>query len=221
MKKVLIAAVASSLATGAVIATTGIAGSSDTKKTSPPPTMEQAMKDMQKKQDEVLGRVAKRLDISTDKLKAAIDKVEKAKLDEAVDSGKLTDAERDAILACKDDPLKCDRSNLPAFGGPGGPGFRHRGPGGPRLHTERGAKRQDFFEDLAKELDIPAAKVKAAFRAERPKFRRGERGFRTDGPRGFHGPGGGPPPPGGPDGPGGPGAPGSFVAPAGPPGDPA
>ena len=66
MKKVLIAAVASALAMAAVVATTGIAGSGDTKKkTSPPPTMSQAFKDMQKQRDDVLARVAKRLDIST------------------------------------------------------------------------------------------------------------------------------------------------------------
>src|SRR5215216_3249131 len=103
MKKVLIAAVASSLVTAAVIAATGIAGSGDSKKkTSPPPTMAQALKDLEKQRDDHLARVAKRLDISTEKLKDAIEKVRKADLDEAVDAGRLTDAERDAILACKD-----------------------------------------------------------------------------------------------------------------------
>jgi energy-converting hydrogenase A subunit M len=212
MKKVLIAAVASSLVTAAVIAATGIAGSGDSKKkTSPPPTMAQALKDLEKQRDDHLARVAKRLDISADKLKDAIEKVRKADLDEAVDAGRLTAAERDAILACKDDPLKCDRSNLPAFGGRG---FH--------LHKrgEGRADRQDFLADLAKELDIDVAKVRAAFRAERPKFRRGgPEGFGPGTRRGFHGPppGGGPPvPPGG-----GPGAPGSFEAPAQAPGDPA
>jgi hypothetical protein len=200
MKKVLIAAVASSLVTGAVIAATGIAGSSDNaKKTSPPPTMAQALKDMQKQRDEHLARVAKRLDISTEKLKDAIEKVGRADLDAAVDAGRLTPAERDAILACQANPLTCDRSNLPAFGG-------------------RGVKGRDFLAALAKELDIDAAKVRAAFRAERPRFHRGgPRGFGLGGRRGFHGP-----PPGGPGGPGGgPGAPGSFEAPAGAPGEPA
>jgi hypothetical protein len=211
MKKVLIAAVASSLVTGAVIAATGIAGSGDTKKkTSPPPTMAQALKDMQKQRDDHLSKVAKRLDISTEKLKDAIDKVRKADLDAAVTAGRLTDAERDAILACQDDPLKCDRSNLPAFGGRG---FHH----GPR--GEGRAKRQDFLANVAKELDIDADKVRAAFQAERPRFRHDGPGrfFGPGGPRrGFHGP-----PPGGPDGDGGPGAPGSFVAPGVAPGEPA
>jgi hypothetical protein len=212
MKKVLIAAVASSLVTGAVIAATGIAGSGDTKKkTSPPPTMAQALKDGQKQRDDHLSRVAKRLGISTDKLKGAIDNVLKANLQEAVDAGRLTDAERDAILACKADPLKCDRSNLPAFGR----GFHRGGPG------ERLGKPQDFLADLAKELDIDAAKVRSAFQAERPKFDRGRfggggPGFGPGGPRGFHGP-----PGGGPPGGGGPGGPGSFQAPGVVPGAPA
>jgi hypothetical protein len=222
MKRILIAAVASSLATAAVIAATGIAGSGDTKKkTSPPPTMSQAFKDMQKQRDDVLSRVAKRLDISTEKLKDALEKVGKAKLDDAVAAGRLTDAQRDAILACKDTPLTCDRSNLPAFGGRGfHPGKRSQGrPTG-----------QDFLADLAKELDIDAAKIRAAFQAERPKFGRGERGgFGPGGPPSFRGGPGGPggpggfhgPPGGGPPGGGGPGAPGSFQAPAGAPGVPA
>jgi hypothetical protein len=224
MKKVLIAAVASALATVGVVAATGVAGSGDTKKkTSPPPTMSQAFKDMQKQRDDVLARVAKRLDISPEKLKGALENVGKAKLNEAVDSGRLTAAERDAILACQDAPLTCDRSNLPAFGGRGfHPGQRGQGR----------AKGQDFLADLAKELDIDAAKIRAAFKAERPKFGRGGRGFGPGGPHGFRGGPGGPggpdgprgfhgPPGGGPPGGGGPGAPGSFQAPAGAPGVPA
>lgn len=229
MKRVLIAAVASSLVTGAVIAATGVAGSGDTKKkTSPPPTMAQALKDMEKQRDDHLGRVAKRLDISADKLKDAIEKVRKDELDAAVKANRLTEAERDAILACQDDPLKCDRSNLPAFGGPGRGFHVHRegGPGGPRgLRRKLDGKRDDFLAALAKELGIDADKVEKAFRAERPKFRgRGMRGHGPGGPPGFGpppgGPGGPPGGPGGPDG-GGPGAPGSFEAPAAAPGEPA
>jgi hypothetical protein len=222
MKRILIAAVASSLATAAVIAATGIAGSGDTKKkTSPPPTMSQAFKDMQKQRDDVLSRVAKRLDISSEKLKDALDKVGKANLDDAVAAGRLTDAQRDAILACKDTPLTCDRSNLPAFGGRG----FHLG-----KRSQGRPTRQDFLADLAKELNIDAAKIRAAFQAERPKFGRGGRGgFGPGGPPSFRGGPGGPggpggfhgPPGGGPPGGGGPGAPGSFVAPAGAPGQPA
>jgi hypothetical protein len=215
MKRVLIAAVASSLVTGAVIAATGVAGSGTTKKTTPPPTMAQALKDMQKQRDDHLANIAKRLNISADKLKTAIDKVRKDELDAAVAAKRLTPEQRDAILACKDAPLTCDRSNLPAFGGPGH--FHRFGPG--MRGAKPNAKRDDFVAALAKELGIDATKVQQAFQAERPKLKRGERGFRRggpDGPRGFG------PPPGGPGGPeGGPGAPGSFVAPAGSPGEPA
>ena len=181
--------------------------------------MSQAFKDMQKQRDDHLARVAKRLDISTEKLQDALDKVIKTNLDEAVDAGRLTAAQRSAILACKDAPLTCDRSNLPAFGRGFHPGMRGRG----------GAKGEDFLADLAKELDIDVAKVRAAFKAERPKFGRGMRGgFGPGGPHGFRGGSGGPggPPgfrggPGGPPGGGGPGMPGSFQAPAGAPGEPA
>ena len=130
--------------------------------------MSQAFKDMQKQRDDHLARVAKRLDISTEKLKDALDKVVKADLDKAVDSGRLTSAQRDAILACQDAPLTCDRSNLPAFGGRGR-GF-HPGPRG-----EGRARGNDFLAALAKELGIDVAKVRAAFKAERPKFGRGGR----------------------------------------------
>jgi hypothetical protein len=231
MKRVLIAAVASSLVTGAVIAATGVAGSGDTKKkTSPPPTMAQALKDMEKQRDDHLARIAKRLDISADKLKNAMQKVDQDKLDAAVKAGRLTDAQRDAILACQDKPLTCDRSDLPALGGPGG-FHRHGpgGPGGPGERGERGAKRNgdrpdDHLAALAKELGIDADKVEKAFRAERPKvMRRGMRTRGPGGPGGFGPPPGPPGPPGGPGGPegGGPGAPGSFSAPAPAPGEPA
>jgi transposase-like protein len=199
MKRILIAAVLSSLATAAVIAATGIA-QNDNSDRKPPPTMKQALADAEKQRDAHLARIAKRLDVSTEKLKDSIDKVRDAQLDEAVDAGRLTDAQRDAIKACKDNPLTCDRSNLPA----------------PRLEIhrarrgadERGMRlrfrgeREDFFEDLAKELGKDADDVEAAFRAERPRFGRRLRG-----------PGG--PPPGGPDGPG-PGGPGFFGGPGSP-----
>jgi hypothetical protein len=201
MRRILIVAVASSLATGAVIAATGIAQSGGGDDNRPPPTMAQALKQHQQQRDARLARIAGRLDISTDKLKGAIEKVRTNELDEAVRSGRLTDAQRDALLACKSDPLKCDRSNLPA------PRFFRREAPPPR--DGQGQRRefrrhfrqhhQQFLNDLAKELGIDASKVRAAFEAERPR-----------GPRGRHGgPMGGPPgpPPGGaaPGGFGGPG----------------
>jgi hypothetical protein len=200
MKRILIAAVLSSLATAAVIAATGIARDDNNSDRKPPPTMKQALADAEKQRDAHLARIAKRLDVSTEKLKDSIDKVRDAQLDEAVDAGRLTDAQRDAIKACKDNPLTCDRSNLPA------PRLEihraRRGPDERGLRLRFRGEREDFFEDLAKELGKDADDVEAAFRAERPRFGRRLRG-----------PGG--PPPGGPDGPG-PGGPGFFGGPGGP-----
>jgi hypothetical protein len=190
MKRILIAAVASSLATGAVIAATGIAQDDNDDKTKPPPTMKQALADAEKQRDAGLARIAKRLDVSTEKLKESLEKVRAAELNAAVDAGRLTDAQRDAIKACKDNPLTCDRSNLPAFRH-GIKRARQRGD----LRREFRNRREDFFEALAKELGKDADDVQRAFLAERPRF--GRRG------RGFHGPGGPPPGPGGPGGPGG------------------
>jgi hypothetical protein len=202
MKRILIAAVASSLATGAVIAATGIAQDDNDDKTKPPPTMKQALADAEKQRDAHLARIAKRLDVSTEKLKDSIEKVRDAELDAAVDAGRLTDAQRDAIKACKDNPLTCDRSNLPAFRHEIKRALRRGDPPRGELRREFGNRRSDFFEALAKELGKDADDVQRAFLAERPRFRRGERGF--------HRPGG--PPPGGPGGPG-PGGPGFFGGP--------
>jgi hypothetical protein len=199
MRRILIAALASSLLTGAVIAATGIAGSTKKAQSGPPPTMAQALKDHQAQRDQHLANVAKRLSVSPADLTAAIDKVRSAQLEQAVKDGKLTAAERDAILACKQAPLTCDRSNLPAFvhhgierGEPKGERRGH--PPAGRPPREMSARRDAFFAALAKELGKNATDVRKAFEAERPAM---------DGPRGPHGPGGPEGP--GPEGPPGPG----------------
>ena len=204
MRRILIAAVASSLLTGAVIAAAGIAQSGDDKST-PPPTMAQALKKHEAKRDQHAAAVAKRLGVSSDDLRKAVEKVRAAELDQAVQDGRLTDAQRDAIEACKDEPLTCDRSNLPA---PRMERLR-RGdrPNFNAMRKEMRTKRNEFFAAVAKELGKDTADVRTAFEAERP-----ERG--PGGPGRHHGPGGpgmiGPGPgPGGPGpGPGGPGGPG-------------
>jgi hypothetical protein len=196
MRRMLIVAVASALATGAVIAAAGIAQSGGDDEDGPPPTMAQALKQRQQQRDARLGRVARRLDISTDKLKDAIEKVRTEELDELVRQGRLTDAQRDALLACKNDPLTCDRSNLPAprF-------FKHRQgqrPDRGQMLRRFRQHRQEFFADLGRELGIDADRVREAFQAERP---RGPRGGPMGGPPG-------PPPGGGP-------RPGAFGPPPG------
>jgi hypothetical protein len=215
MRRILIAAVASSLLTGAVIAATGVAQSGDDEKDKPPPTMAQALKDRESQRDKHLAAVAKRLDVSASDLKSALDKVRSSELDQAVEDGKLTSAQRAAIVACKTAPLTCDRSNLPA------PRFERRKlrmregrPDIRALRREMRAKHNAFFAAVAKELGKDAADVRKAFEAERA-----EMGVR----RGRHGPGG-PGGPGGPHGmvmgapgpgPGGPGGPEGF-GPGGP-----
>ena len=206
MRRVLIAAVASSLLTGAVIGAAAIAqsGGDDDKK--PPPTMAQALKERQTERDKHLAAIAKRLDASAADLEKAVETVRSAELDQAVKDNKLTDAQRDAILACKDEPLTCDRSNLPA------PRLeRHalrKRDGRPNLGTlrrEMQAKRTAFYAAVAKELGKETADVRRAFEAERPdrRERHGPGGRHMRGAMVMPAPG---PGPGGPDGfgPGGP-----------------
>lgn len=199
MRRTLIAALAASLLTAAAIAATGIARSGDDEK-KPPPTMAQALKDREAQRDEHLAAVAKRLDVSAADLESAIEKVRESELDQAVKDGRLTDAQRDAILACKAAPLTCDRSNLPAFGPHGDRRVirraRRPSPSTMRremrsMRREMQSKRNAFFAAVAKELGKDAANVRKAFEAERPDM------GRPSGPGGPHGPGG----PGGPGGP--------------------
>ena len=214
MKRALMAAVLSALATAAVLATIGFGAasksstgkkSSSTAKrsqtaTTPPPTMKEALAAEEKERAARQEKLAKALGVTVDKLQAALDAIKKNNLDQAVKDNKLTADERDAILACDKAPLTCDRSNLPAYGFGGGPGhFGGPGPlglglkGGPG-HLRGGAGDfSSFVKDLAAELGISEDKVIAALKATRPALP--ERGLKRFG----HGPGGpghgwGPPP---------------------------
>jgi len=168
--------------------------------------MAQALKDRQTQRDKHTAAIAGRLNVSAQDLQAAIDKARRAQLDQAVTDGKLTAAQRDAIVACKDSPLTCDRSNLPAFGPRGGEKGLRKAPSRAamrtqmrKMDTQMNARRDAFFAAVAKELNKTAAEVKAAFQAERP----------GGGPERHEL--GGPGRPGGPHGPGGPeGGPGFF-----------
>jgi hypothetical protein len=183
MKRLMVPALAA-LISAAAVASISLAGttspnksaqSAPAKPSGPPPTMAEFLAKAQKAHDAQLARIAKRLDISGDTLGNAIDDVMKDQLDAAVKANRLTDAQRDAILACKDAPLTCDRSNLPAprFGPGFGPGFI--GPGaGPSFNIMIGpgpvGGPRDFFAALAKKLGKDASDVRKAFAAERPKF---------------------------------------------------
>jgi len=218
MRRALVAAVLSALATAAVLATVGFGAankSSTTKKSSakgkssqtttatkPPPTMKEALAAEEKLRAANQEKLAKSLGVSVDKLQSALDAVKKKNLDQAVKDNRLTAEQRDAILACDKAPLTCDRSNLPAYGFHGGPGhFGGPGgpvpvPGGPGLRHFRGgpAGSDTFVKDLAAELGISEDKVTSALKANRPSGPKFE--FHRDGhgPGGGKGPGFGPPP---------------------------
>ena len=221
MKRALMAAILSALATAAVLATVGFGAANKTssgKKSSskahrsqtatptPPPTMKEALADAEKRRAAQQEKLAKALGVTTDKLQSALDAIKKKNLDQAVTDKKLTADERDAILACDKAPLTCDRSNLPAYGFLGGPGVMG-GPGpmmgpppggpGPMLRRFKGGPGpgagDDFVKQLAAELGISEDKVTEALKATRPALP--ERGWRRDGDGpGGHGQGFGPPP---------------------------
>jgi hypothetical protein len=215
MRRSILTALAAALATVGVIAATGIAQNSGSTNT-PPPTQKQAQATEQKQRDDRAAAVAKRLDTTAAELKAAVKKAQQAQLDADVAANRLTAAQRDAILACQDDPLTCDRSNLPAFRHGHGRDDDKNGTAKkdtPPTQAEMDAKRKEmqarqdaFYAAIGKEIGKTGDEVRKAFEAERPA--RGDHGG-PDGPggpggRGGHGHGHGPDG----DGPGGPGGPG-------------
>ena len=222
MKRALVAALAASLMTAAVLSASGIGATTSGKAksrthhayrtgatgatgaTGPPPTMAKVHADMEARRAAQQKKLADALGVSVDKLESALDAVQAKHLADEVAANRLTQAQADAIKACKKAPLTCDRSDLPAFGGHGGPG--HGG-----MRGKRGGRAADLSA-LATELGVSTDKLKAALKANRPQGAPGPGGHM----RGGHGPGmggmGGPPPGmgsggGGPQG-------GSFQAPA-------
>ena len=222
MKRALVAALLSALATAAVLATVGFGANSTAttaskKKSSksaqatqsgPPKTLKQVYDEMQTRRTAQDKKLADALGVSVDDLTKAQDKIFKDHLDAQVTANTLTQAQADAIIACKAAPLTCDRSNLPA--------------GGPGRHHDRGGQ-GSFAADLAKALGIDQSKVDSALKSvmpARPAWPKGGAptgGGMPGGHGGFGhhrgGPGGpGGPPDGGPGGPpgGGPGGPGGF-----------
>lgn len=199
MKRSLIAAFTAAFAMTAVLATVGVAKSGSSSKRSgqrtqqaqqsgPPKTMAEALAAEKKERAARDEALAGKLGVSTSDLTDAIKAIRKENLDKAVSENRLTEAQRDAIVACEPEPLTCDRSNLPAGprGGHGGPGHVDgAGPnGGP----------QQFAEQLATKLNLDEAKVAAALKETMPRRQAGGKGQRDGhGPRGAGGPGGPPP----------------------------
>ena len=194
MKRSIIAAFTAAFATTAVLATVGIAKTGSNSKRSgqktqqsqqsgPPKTMAEVFAAQKKERADREAALAEKLGVSTSELTGAMKELRKENLDKAVAENRLTEAQRDAIVACEPEPLTCDRSNLPA-GRPGGPG--HAGAPG-------NAGKDQFAKDLAAKLNLDEAKVAAALKETAPRHGQGE-GRRGDhGPRGAGGPGGPPP----------------------------
>ena len=200
MKRSIIAAFTAAFAMTAVLATVGVAksgtGSSkrsgqktqQAQQSGPPKTMAEALAAEKKERAAREAALAEKLGVSTSDLTDAQKAIRKENLDKAVAENRLTEAQRDAIVACEPDPLTCDRSNLPAgpHGGPGGPGHvdgagRNGGP-------------QEMAKQLAAKLSLDEAKVAAALKETMPKPPAGAKGQRDGhGPRGAGGPGGPPP----------------------------
>ena len=198
--KALLAAVLAALATAAVLATVGLGADNPSTPKTPPPTQADALKTMQAQRDAQLAKLASALNVTTDKLKSSLDTIEQQELQQKVTDNELTQAQADAIKACKTAPLTCDRSNLPA------PRFRDpaQQSGTPPTQAQmqqqfqaeqakRKAERAKFLTDLAGLLGVDEAKLTAALQANPIRFGGGP---------GFGGPGG---PDGGPHGFGGPG----------------
>lgn len=187
MKRALLSAVLAALATAAVLATIGFGATANkSSDEGPPPTQADALKTMQAKRDAQQKKLADALGVSAEKLQAALDAAHEQGLAQEVGDGLLTQAQADAIKACKAAPLTCDRSNLPAPRFHDGSGARpSRAEMRKRFEAMRKrhrARQAAFVATLAKELGLDEAKVKEALKANRP-----ERGF---GRRGGHGPGG-------------------------------
>jgi hypothetical protein len=147
--KTLATATASALLAGGAVAYTSTAAT--TKPAKPPTTMGQRHAKRQEAVAQRQSALAQRLGVTTDQLKAADDALLKRSLDVRVAAGRLTVAQRSAILACKAAPLTCDRTNLPVRAKKG--------------KKKNAAKRLDRrAANLAAQLHLDPAKVAAALK---------------------------------------------------------
>jgi len=165
--KTLATATASALlATGAVAYTSTAA--TPAKAPEPPVTMGAKLAQRQDRAAARQAELAQRLGVTADQLKNADGALLKRNLDIRVAAGRLTVAERSAILACRAAPLTCDRTNLPARGGK-------------KAAARKAAKRKQHASKriekraaaLAGQLDLDQPKVLAALKAQRKAHHQG------------------------------------------------
>ena len=147
MRRTLLTVLACCLAAGGAVSATALAGKSST---SPPPTRADVRARHEAKRTAREDRIAQRLGKTGDQLRAARAAALADVLTQQVQAGRLTAAQRDAILACRQAPLTCDRSNLPAR---------------PRAAL-RGLRRA-FIQSVAAHLGVEVKALRAAQRAER------------------------------------------------------
>jgi hypothetical protein len=162
--KTLATATASALLAGSAVAYTGVAA--ETHKSGPPPTRGERLVQRQDRAKTRQAELAQRLGVSAQQLTDAKGQILRRNLDVRVSAGKLTVAERSAILACKTAPLTCDRTNLPARAGKKAAKAKAK-----RKHNV--SKRMDKrATGLAGALHLDQAKVLAALKAQRQAHHR-------------------------------------------------
>ena len=152
MRRSLLTVLACCLAAAGVVSATAVAGKSST---TPPPTRAEVRAKHDAKRTARQDRIAQRLGKTGDQLRAARAAALADVLAQQVQAGRLTAAQRAAILACRQAPLTCDRSNLPAR---------------PRAAL-RGLRRA-FVQAVAAHLGVEVKALRAAQRAERGGHRR-------------------------------------------------
>jgi hypothetical protein len=156
--KTLATATASALLAGGAVAYTGVAAETHAKHGGPPPTMGERAAKRQDRAKARQAELAQRLGVSAQALTDAQDQNLRRALDARVAAGRLTVAERSAILSCRTAPLTCDRTNLPVRA--------HKK--AKAKHKQSAAKRMGKRATrLAGALHLDKAKVLDALKAQR------------------------------------------------------
>lgn len=147
MRRTLLTVLACCLGAAGVVSATAVAGKSST---SPPPTRAEVRAKQDAKRTAREDRIAERLGKTGAELRAARAGALADVLAQRVQAGRLTAAQRDAILACRRAPLTCDRSDLPA-----------------RPRAALRGMRRAFIQAVASRLGVEVKALRAAQRAER------------------------------------------------------